>query len=70
MGEEVRGLRSSNIQLQNSHGNVEYSIGNGEAEALKCMTQGHEVRGQIAGGKRGTMQRKAEGGEIGITVIA
>ena len=28
MGEEVRGLRSTNWQLQNIHGDVKYSIGN------------------------------------------
>ena len=30
MGEEVRGLRTTNMQLQNSHGDVKYSVGNGE----------------------------------------
>ena len=34
MGEEVRVLRSSNRQLQNSHGDVKYSIGNGVAKEL------------------------------------
>ena len=28
MGKKVRGLRSTNWQLQNSHGDVKYSIGN------------------------------------------
>ena len=31
MGEEVKGLRSTNRQLQNSHGAIKYSIGNGVA---------------------------------------
>ena len=31
MGEEVRGLRSTNRQLENSHEDVKYSIGNGVA---------------------------------------
>ena len=31
MGEEVRGLRSTNRQLQNSLGDVNYSVGNGVA---------------------------------------
>ena len=31
MGEEVKGLRSTNRQLQNSHGDIKYSIGNGVA---------------------------------------
>ena len=34
MGEEVRGLRSTNRWLQNSPGDVKYSTGNGEAEEL------------------------------------
>ena len=32
MGDEVRGLRSTNKQLQNSHGDIKYSIGNGVAK--------------------------------------
>ena len=32
MSEEVRGLRITNRQLQNSHGDVKYSIGNGVAK--------------------------------------
>ena len=32
MGEEVRGFRSTNRQLQNGHGNVKYSVGNGAAK--------------------------------------
>ena len=42
MSEEVRGLRSTNRELQNSHGDVKYSIGNGAAKELICMTHGHE----------------------------
>ena len=34
MGEKVRGLRSTNGWLQNSHGDVKYSIGNGVAQEL------------------------------------
>ena len=34
MGEEVRRLRSTNMQLQNSHMNVKYSVGNGVAKEL------------------------------------
>ena len=34
MGEEVKGLRSTNRQLQNSHGDVKYSTGNGAAKDL------------------------------------
>ena len=32
MGEEVRALRSTNRQLQNSHGDVQYNIGNAVAK--------------------------------------
>ena len=32
MGKEVREVRSINQQLQNSHGDVKYSIGNGVAK--------------------------------------
>ena len=32
MDVEVRGLRSTNRQLQNSHGDIKYSTGNGVAE--------------------------------------
>ena len=42
MDEEMRGLRSTNRQLQNSHGDVNYNIGNGVAKELIHMTHGHE----------------------------
>ena len=42
MGEELRGLRSTNRQLQNSHAAVKYSIGNGAAKELTHMTHGQE----------------------------
>ena len=42
MGEEVRGLSSTNRQLQNSHGDVTYSVGNGVAKELTCINHGHE----------------------------
>ena len=38
MGVEVRGLRSTNGWLQNSHGDVKYTIGNGVARELIHMT--------------------------------
>ena len=41
MGEELRGL-STNRQLQNSHGYVKHSIGNGAAQEFICTTKGHE----------------------------
>ena len=42
MFEEVRRLKSTNWYLQNSHGDVKYSIGNGVAKEVICTTQGHE----------------------------
>ena len=42
MAEEVRGLRSTNRKLQNSHGEVNYNIGQRVAKKLICMTYGHE----------------------------
>ena len=38
MGEDVRGLRSTN--RQNSHGDVKYSVGNGAAREVIHMTHG------------------------------
>ena len=38
MVEAVRGLRSTNGWLQNSHGDVKYTIGNGVARELIHMT--------------------------------
>ena len=40
MGEEVRGLRST--ELQNSNGDINHSIGNGVAKELIHITHGHE----------------------------
>ena len=34
LGEEVRGLKSTNRQVQNSHGDVKYSLGNVVAKEL------------------------------------
>ena len=45
MGEEVRGLESTNWYSQNSHGDVNYSIGNGVAKECIPMTHGYERRG-------------------------
>ena len=39
---KVRGLRGTNRQSQNSHGDVKHSIGNGVAKELIGMTHGHE----------------------------
>ena len=45
MSEEVRGLRSTSRQLQNRHGDVNYSTGSGIAKELIHMTRGHEQCG-------------------------
>ena len=42
MSEEVRRLRSTNRWLQNSHGHIKYSTGNGVAKELIHMSHGHE----------------------------
>ena len=42
MDEDMRGLKSTNRWLQNSHGDVKYSIGNGVNKVRICMTHGHE----------------------------
>ena len=42
MGKEVRGLRNTNGQLQNSHGNIKYSKRSRVAKECICMTHGHE----------------------------
>ena len=38
----MKGLRSTHWWLQNSHGDVKYTIENGEAKELIHMTHGHE----------------------------
>ena len=62
MGEEVRGLRSTNKQLQNSHENVKYSIRKRVAKELTRMTHGHQQGwgyclrnggGSLGGGEKG-----------------
>ena len=66
MGEEVRGLRSTNRQLQNSHGDVKDSVQNGVAKELICMTHGHEkMVGELPDGMRGSRWRQAEGEKLG-----
>ena len=42
VGKEVRGLRSTNRWLQNSHVEVKYRIGDGVAKELTHTTHGHE----------------------------
>ena len=69
ISQEVRGLRSTNRQLQNSHGDVKYSIGHGIAKELIRMTHGYEQGGGDClreGGLGGEGQR----GKVGTTIIA
>ena len=70
MGEEVRGLRSTNRQLQNSRGDIKYSIGNGVAKELIRMTHGHELRWEGCLRKQGCWVEEGKGGKIRTTVIA
>ena len=48
MGEEVMGLRSTNRELQNSHGDVKYNVGNGAAKELTCRTHDMNHGGGMA----------------------
>ena len=69
MGEEVWGL-STNRQVQNSHGDVKYSTGNGVAKELIRMTYGHEQwRGDCLR-EWGFLVGEGQRGKIWETVIA
>ena len=70
MGEEVRGLRSTNKQLQNSHGDVKYSVGNGVAKEIIHMTHGHEQWCGNCLRDKGVLGGGGQTGETGTTVIA
>ena len=69
MGEEVRGLRSPNRQLQNSHGEVKYSIGNGVAKEPIHMTHGHEQWCGDCLWEWVVLGGGGKGGKIGTTVV-
>ena len=43
MGGEVKGLRSTNRQLQNSYGDIKYSIENRVVKELILMINGYEL---------------------------
>ena len=66
----MRGLRSTNRQSQNSHGDVKYSIGNGVATEPICVTHGHEQLWGDCLRESGALGRGGQGGEVGTTVIA
>ena len=61
-GEKVQGIRRIIGRYKIGRGISRiYSIGNGEAKELICMTHGYELKGEIAGGKGVTRQRGAKG---------
>ena len=66
MGEEVRGLRSTKRQLQNSCGDVKYSTGKGVARELTHMTHGREQQWGDCLRRGGG----AKGGEMRTSVMA
>ena len=70
MDEEVRGLRSTNRWLQNSHGDVQYSIRNGVAKRLIHMTHGLEHWWGDDLKEWGCWVEGGEGRKIRTTVIA
>ena len=61
----MRGVISTNRQLQNTYGDVKYSVGNVAAIELICMTYGHEqwwgycLRGVGGAGSRGAKEEKS-----------
>ena len=55
------GNKKHKWQVQNRHGEIKNSIGNGEAKKLICTTHGHELRGVNAGGKGGAGYRGMKG---------
>ena len=42
LSREKKNMSLKELSSQNSHGDVKYSIGNGEAKELTCMTHGRE----------------------------
>ena len=69
LGGQVK-ILSTNWLLQNSHGEVKYSIGNGVAKELICMTHGHEQWLGIVWGSGGCWMEGGNEKKIGTTVIA
>ena len=62
--------RSTNTQLQKSHGNVKYSLGNGVAKELIHMTHGHEQWWEDCLREWGVPGGRKQRGKIQTTVIA
>ena len=48
------------MQLQNSHGDVKFSIGNGVAKELTHMTHGHEQWGGLPEGMGDTGEKSRQ----------
>ena len=67
MGEEVRAVRSTNRESQNSHGEVKYSIGHGATKEF--ITHGREQWQGDCLREWGVLGRGWQRGEIGTTVI-
>ena len=65
MGEEGRELISTNSWLQNSHGNVKYSIGKGVAKEFIHMTHGHEQWWRDCPRESGCWVEGEKGGKLG-----
>ena len=65
----MRGLRSTNRYLQNSHGEVKYNIGHAVAKELIHMTHGHEQWCEDCLREWGLMGRGHEG-ETETSIIA
>ena len=55
------GSKKHKWQVENRQGEVKNSIGNGEATEFICMTRGHELRWENAGGKGCSGQRGMKG---------
>ena len=66
----MKGLRSTNWWLQNSHGDVKYTIENGEAKELIHMTHGHEQKCGDCLSDWGVVGGGGQREKIGTTVIA
>ena len=69
MGEEVRGLRSTNGSYRIAMG-VKCSTGNGVAKELTCITRGHEQWCGDCVREWGTLGGGGQRGKIRTTVTA
>ena len=59
------GNKKHKWQVRNRQVEVKNRIGNGGAKELMCMTHGHELKGEIAGGNAGTGQVLGRRGQRG-----